>query len=467
MRRRFFWTILGVAVVTGLLVLIGSLVSTRREAVRATYRELARSASEAVLIVDEAIGNPDASPRQVAEVLRLLEDQQVGQLFARIRRSAGGSEIGVAALTSDGEVVSSSPLFARVDPDIADLQVGKTDETRSDTGELVVVSATDERIGNTEARLLVAVAREAPVVRIGDQMGAILLLIGGIGIVAALAARTLSGQLSKELQPLANASRSLAAGDLTVRVPDSADPDLGSVSEAFNEMAGELESASEREREFILGVGHDLRTPLTTIAGYAEALEAGDIAEEDLQRIGGVIDVQSRQLARLVEDLSTLARLEQPEFELRVESVDVGAHIAEVVAGFERRAGELGVIVVTNAAEGLVVETDADRLGQIASNLVENALRHTPETGTITVEVTRIDAGFTLRVSDTGAGISAEDLPRVFDRHFVGRQRSVRKEGTGLGLSIVKGIVEQMNGEVGAESNLGEGTSILVTLPAL
>ena len=466
MRRRLFWTILVVAAATGLLVLLGAFASSRQQNVRATYRELALSANEAVLIVDEAIERSDGSPRQVAEVLRLLEDSQVGQIFARIRRAAGGSEIGVGAVTADGTVVSSSPLFERIDPDVAELRAGDDDLTKSVTGELVVISSTSSDIGNSDARLLVAVARDAPVVRLGDQVGAILLLVAGIGIVAAAAARVLSGQIAGQLEPLARASKDLAAGDLSVRVPPSSDPDLGSVSDAFNEMAGELQSASDREREFILGVGHDLRTPLTTITGYAEALEAGDVDEDDVERVGSVIDTQARQLGRLVEDLSTLARLQQPEFALRVEPVDVGAHVSEVVAGFEQRAEALGVNIVCDVESGLVKETDADRLGQIASNLVENALRHTPETGTIEVRVAESDTGFSMTVSDSGSGIPEEDLPHVFDRHFVGRQRSVRKEGTGLGLSIVKGLVEQLQGSVAAHSTVGRGTTIEVELPA-
>jgi signal transduction histidine kinase len=124
----------------------------------------------------------------------------------------------------------------------------------------------------------------------------------------------------------------------------------------------------------------------------------------------------------------------------------------------------LGVELVVEAGPGVVVDTDPDRLAQIAQNLVENALRHTPDTGSVRVRVEGTDGGATLVVSDSGSGIPEEDLPRVFDRHFVGRQRSIRKEGTGLGLSIVKGLVDRMGGTVTAESRLGVGTTITVTL---
>jgi two-component system sensor histidine kinase BaeS len=271
--------------------------------------------------------------------------------------------------------------------------------------------------------------------------------------------------LANRLEPLAHASRRVAAGDMTARVPDVGDPDLDQVASAFNDMASELAAARDREREFILGVGHDLRTPLTTIGGYAEALETGELSDEELERVGSVLGVQSRQLGRLIDDLSTLARLEQAEFSLREETVDVGAQVAEVVEGFTRRADELGVNLEVVSDPGILIDTDPDRLGQIAQNLVENALRHTPEAGSVTVSVRAGEDDVQVEVADSGIGIGEDDLPHVFDRHFVGRQRSVHKEGTGLGLSIVKGLVDRMGGSVSASSRPGKGTTITVSLP--
>lgn len=328
----------------------------------------------------------------------------------------------------------------------------------------MVVAPTTVQIGEGEVTLLVGLAREAPIVRLRDQWFGLVLLAGGILVLAAGAATLLANQLASRLEPLANASRSVAAGDMTARVPAVGDADLDEVGTAFNEMAAELETTRDREREFILGVGHDLRTPLTTIGGYAEALEGGDIDESELRRIGSVLGTQSRQLGRLIDDLSTLARLEQAEFSLRDEPVDVGAHVTEVVEGFRRRADELGVSLDVEAEPGLVVQTDPDRLGQIAQNLVENALRHTSETGSVQVGVRSTDDVVALEVADSGLGISPEDLPHVFDRHFVGRHRSVRNEGSGLGLSIVKGLVDRMGGTVAAESQPGKGTTITVRL---
>jgi signal transduction histidine kinase len=213
-------------------------------------------------------------------------------------------------------------------------------------------------------------------------------------------------------------------------------------------------------------VGHDLRTPLTTIAGYSEALEAGDVDDDEVRRIGSVLGVQSRQLSRLIEDITLLARLEQPEFDLRFEEVDLPAHVGEVVEGFRRRAEELDIDLEVETEPSDPISTDPDRVAQIAFNLVENALRFTPAYGTVTVRVAPNGDAVLLEVEDTGSGINEEDLPKIFDRHFVAGQRHIRNEGTGLGLSIVEGLAERLGGSVEAESVKGDGTTIRVIIPS-
>lgn len=464
MRRRLFWTIAGVAAVTGVLVLVAALFSSQRAAVDATFRELQVSANEATAIVEDFMTREGNQLGAVVEFLRLLEGDELGPLFGRIMRTAGGSEIGFAVVDSNGALRTNASIFSRIDIQGRTVTPRMPLRLTSSNGELVVVTPTRVTVGSTPVTLLVALGREAPIVRLRDQGVGLLLLVGGIGMLAALGARLLSSQLARRLEPLADASRAVASGDMAARVPELGDPDLDAVGVAFNDMATELEATQEREREFILGVGHDLRTPLTTIGGYAEAMESGDLDPDEQRRIGAVLGRQTRQLGRLIEDLTTLARLDEPEFSLRHETVDIGAHVSEVVDGFSRRADELGVDLSVDVASPAVAETDPDRISQIAQNLVENALRYTPETGSVKVSVDADAEAVTIAVVDSGAGIGPEDLPHVFDRHFVGRQRSVRKEGSGLGLSIVKGLVDRMGGSVAAESTPGRGTTITVKL---
>ena len=172
-------------------------------------------------------------------------------------------------------------------------------------------------------------------------------------------------------------------------------------------------------------------------------------------------------MSRLVEDLMLLARLEAREFTMRPEPVDLAAHVAEVVEAHRVRAEKLGVRFEAHLQPVGTVNIDPDRVAQILGNLVDNALRYTPERGTVVLTMAGAAAGVAFEIADTGPGIEEEDIPRVFERLYVAqRYRPVRPEGSGLGLSIVKELVDSMQGEVAVSSRPGHGTTVRVTLPA-
>jgi signal transduction histidine kinase len=214
-----------------------------------------------------------------------------------------------------------------------------------------------------------------------------------------------------------------------------------------------------------MSVGHDLRTPLTTIRGYAEGLDAGEIEAADLARVGSVLRTQTDRLSRLVEDLTLLARLEAREFTLRTEPVDLAAHLKEIVEGYRTRADDAYVRLEFEAEPIGVLDVDPDRVAQICGNLLDNALRYTPDGGVVRVEVLGEDGRAAIRVTDSGPGIDAEDLDHVYERLYVAqRYRPVRPEGSGLGLSIVKELADAMGAEVTVTSELGVGTTVVVAL---
>ena len=467
MRKRLFWTIAGVAAVTGLIVLVGTVYVSQRAAVEATGRELAKSSEEVALVIEDTIEQVSRRPGGLIELFRFLEGEPLRPALGRIRRTAGSSTLAFAVIAPDGSIGTQDELFGRIplDPDI--LEAGTSQFLRSTSNELVVVTPmTLIEQNEVTVTLLIGMARKAPVVVLSDMGPALTIIAVGIIALSALLARLLSTQIARRLEPLSTASKGLAGGDLTARVPDLGDPDLDELAGAFNEMAQALESTNDREREFLLGIGHDLRTPLTTIGGYAEALEAGEIAEGEVARIGAVLGKQTGQMSRLIEDLTLLARLDQPEFDLRIETVEVGGHVTGIVEAHRRKAEEAGVTLAADATEPVEVDTDPDRLAQIVLNLLENALRFTPEAGRVVVTVRPVGDGVEVEVADNGLGIDAEDLPHIFDRHYVGRQRRIRNEGSGLGLSIVKGLTERLGGTVTAESTPGKGTKVTVTLNA-
>jgi two-component system sensor histidine kinase BaeS len=283
----------------------------------------------------------------------------------------------------------------------------------------------------------------------------LLAALAGIGIAAVLSF-FLARSIVRPLRRVADATRSLAADERHEPLAREGTTELAALADAFNQMADQLAASREAERDFLLSVSHELKTPLTAIRGYAEGLAEGAFEPEETAR---VIRVEGERLERLVRDLLDLARMNRAEFSVRSEPVDLGEVAREIVHRHGAKARELGV-ELTAAAEESWVDGDGDRILQIASNLVENALRETPTGGAVTVSST----GAELVVADTGPGIAPEDLPHAFERFYlydkVGRDRPV---GSGLGLAIVKQLATAMGGSVRVESG-GAGTTFTVSL---
>ncbi len=287
-----------------------------------------------------------------------------------------------------------------------------------------------------------------------------LLLAGGVGaILAGLISYLLARSIATPIGRVAQASRALAEGTSPELLPTGGTEEIASLARAFNAMAQQLAESRENEQNFLLSVSHELKTPLTAIRGYAEGLSEGAF-EPDIA--AATILVESRRLERLVRDLLELARMNRHAFHVGHEPVDLGEVAREVVARHQASANEYGVVL---AAEGdeTWVEADHDRVLQIGSNLVENALRVTPRDGTVTVraEPSR------LIVSDTGPGLNPDDVPHAFDRFYLYDKHSrERRVGSGLGLAIVKQLTLAMHGDVAVETALGEGATFIVTLPS-
>jgi two-component system sensor histidine kinase BaeS len=288
-------------------------------------------------------------------------------------------------------------------------------------------------------------------------------------VVAAVVAATLGRRLTQSLRAAEAATRRIAAGDLSTRVPEpapSADDEVAGLSRSINAMADALARSRGLEQQFLLSVSHDLRTPLTSIRGYAEAIADG--AVEDEAAAAGVILTEARRLERLVHDLLDLARLEAHQFSFTLGPVDLGEVAAGTVDGFRPEAEEDGITLDVRApGPGPVVHGDADRLAQVVANLVENAMKHARSR--VVVEAPAGGGWATLAVSDDGPGIAAEDLPHVFERLYVARHEPRRREsGSGLGLAIVRELVTAMGGTVAAEPPVPGGPGgarLVVRLP--
>ncbi len=463
LRRRILWGSLAVAAVTLIAGLVG-VASIRRDSRNAAQDELFRQAEVTASLVEaqlEGVSARAVDRPAVARAQRVLEE---------VRLIGGHDFLEAAIINPRGrliELVDKPSLLPLIVVGVVDREVRTvTIEGRSvfATVRTITVANSD---GEGTFRMLVAIGRFDTFL-IGAVVTRTLLfaLIVG-GALAAVLAFGLSRNLGRRLDRLSSAARAYAAGDFAVRAPDSGTDELADVGHAFNDMAAEMADIRRRERDFLMNVGHDLRTPLTTIRGYAEVLDSGTLDADDLPRVAGVLHTQTDRLSRLVEDLMLLARLESREFDLRPEPVDLAAHLGEIVGVYRERADPAGVRVVAAIDDVGMVEVDPDRFAQIADNLLDNAMRYTPQEGTVTVRLYRTADDVHLEVQDTGRGIDEDDLPHVFERLYVAqRYRPVRPEGSGLGLSIVKELAEAMRGRVVVAGSPGRGTTVSVVLNA-
>jgi len=285
----------------------------------------------------------------------------------------------------------------------------------------------------------------------------LLAALAGAGF-AAMLSFLVARSIARPIGRVAEATRALAADERHEPLPAEGSSELVSLAQAFNHMAEQLAASREAERDFLLSVSHELKTPLTAIRGYAEGLGEGVFGATEAAR---TINLEASRLERLVRDLLDLARMQRSEFSVRREDVDLAEIAREAVRRHEVAGQQFDVALSASGAESWV-EADHDRLLQVASNLVENALRATPAGGSVTV---RAEPG-RLIVSDTGLGIPVDDVPRAFERFYlydkVGKERPV---GSGLGLAIVKQLAEAMGGDVQVESGPG-GTTFIVSLRA-
>lgn len=354
------------------------------------------------------------------------------------------------------------PVTKRLDP--ATLQAGQEQAGTAGGVAFVARPVKTQTYGE-----VVVVLTQSYETRLLGGNGGVFLLIAGLAILAAVGvAYLLARRLTRPLATMQATANRIAGGDLTARVDLGRHPDdeLAALARTLNGMTAELGYAQNLERSFLLSVSHDLRTPLTSIGGYAEAIEDGTITAPDEQvRAARIIRNEARRLERLVADLLDLARLAAHQFTVTPRPVDAGTVVREAVEAFGPQAAEIGVALSCRAEVALPIDVDADRLAQIVANLVENALKYA--TSSVSVGVAGTPAGCEITVDDDGPGIAPDDLPHVFDRLYTSRTTPGRAVGTGLGLAIVRELTDLMGGTVVATtlSTPTPGTRFVVRLP--
>lgn len=267
-------------------------------------------------------------------------------------------------------------------------------------------------------------------------------------------------RVARPVEELVEGASQIEAGDFTVRVREHGPREVRTVARAFNAMAEQLQVTDDRRRAFLADVTHELRTPLSVVRGRAEGIMDG-VYPGDKEHVAPMLEA-ARTLERLIEDLRTLALADAGGLTLRREEVDLALLVHETLAAFETPAADAGIQLSAELAIDLpVISADPGRLQSVLSNIVSNAIRHTPAGGTVRVAVSRSGDVIEVGVSDPGEGIAAELLPQIFDR-FV---KAPGSAGSGLGLAIARDLVVAHGGQIDASSPPGAGTTIRFTLP--
>lgn len=439
MRRRLVIVIAGAVAAAVTIVGLGTLVLSAADSRRRVEADLAR---------------------QVGELAAILAEVPPVRLAPLAGRLEGALDVSQAAAVP---IEAAAALFGP--DDAARLRAGQTVSARD--GEVARAAAPLPATGGTEPRRALLLA--APV---GSGVGTAgrWFVVAGIGtiLLGTLIAWRLAATIAQPLARAEAATRRIAAGDLEVRVPEPTTSrpgdELASLAGAVNHMAASLQRSRSMERDFLLSVSHDLRTPLTSISGWAEALADG--AAPDTARAGTTIGAEAHRLDRLVGDLLDLARLRASSFTMELSTVDLAAVIAGTADGLrpEVEAEGLSLVVDAPSAPAMVLG-DADRVAQIAANLIDNARRYAATTVAVRVGT---DPQPRIEVADDGSGIPLEERS-VIGHRVAGASRPAARSGSGsgVGLAIVAELASAMDAELSVSDSPEGGARFVVSFPTL
>lgn len=383
--------------------------------------------------------------------------ERLVERFPRIRSNGGGKKrfsglladaSGVILIGSDrygpGESLSPSQL-RRATPVVVDNEV---------VGHLLLIPPEDLLQGQAERFFL---DRFASAVTWGALGGTTLALLLGV-----LLART----LTQPLQELTTATESIAAGDLGRQVSVRSNDEIGKLAASFNTMSLRLKEANQLRKQMTADIAHDLRTPLSVILGYTEALHDGKL--QGSSEMYEVLHRQARHLSHLVDDLRTLSLADAGELSLQKRTVSPVSLIEQALKAHRGRAEEEQIQLSVDINRPLPkVYVDPERIMQVLGNLISNALRHTKPEGEIRIQAKGENGHLQLSVVDTGGGIAAEDLPHVFERFYRADKTRAQEGESGLGLPIAKSIIEAHGGTISAQSQLGQGAVFTISLPTV
>ncbi len=437
------------------------------------------------LILTRNAARNDAKGQLLTEVQSLTSPSAGTQLLrnlAAVRKVLKLEDANFMTIDRFGAITSTLPdgLTAE-DIDVPALQAGQTLSGR--TGNLVYAAAPVSlsaaertrirRLRHFEGTLAILLTQD--VGGLGPSWGYFIVAGGAALLIAALVAWQMSRRMARPLVEAMEATGRIASGELESRVPirGSDYPEFSKLAGSINDMAQSLEDGRARERHLLLAVSHDLRTPLTSIRGFAEAIKDGAIEDDD--EAADVIIAESRRLERLVGDLLDLTKLEARQMSIALRPTDAVEVVSTTAEGFRPAAAKSGLAIVLRVpgedglpmvAPTFPVVADPDRLAQLLANLLENAMTFARTAVTVGLAQDDASGSCVIVVDDDGPGIADGDLGRVFERFYRADRGPNRRMGSGLGLAIVAELASAMGGTVRAESPLTAdgGSRFVVTL---
>ncbi|MEW6402248.1 MAG: ATP-binding protein, partial [Chloroflexota bacterium] len=275
----------------------------------------------------------------------------------------------------------------------------------------------------------------------------------------------LSRTLTRPIRELTKATRAVSEGNLGLQVSVQSRDELGELASSFNKMSADLARSTNARRQMTADIAHELRTPLSLILGHAEAVHDGVLppSRENFE----IIREEAERLEHLVDDLRTLSLADAGELSIEKQPVDIEKLLQDIASVYQHRVQQKVISLELNLPEEVPsIRADSNRIIQVITNILDNAIRYTPENGKVILGAKQVQDGVQISIKDSGPGIEAEKASHIFDRFYrVDPSRTREEGGSGLGLAIAKSIVQAHGGRIWAESTAGQGLSVLIVLP--
>ncbi len=380
-----------------------------------------------------------------------------------------GNDIMIEIFDTDGNVLVSThgmSMSYGKDIDVTPV-VSETTYKDSETGERIFVytAPLGDQVGKTYAHIRYTTTLDKmftlEMIVIAVSVFAVAIVVGLVFISGLYFIRS----IVRPVETVTKSAKQISHGDFSIRIEKKYDDEIGSLSDAINDMASELSKIDKLKNDFISSISHELRTPLTAIRGWNETIEMCDPeTDSDLIEKGlNIISIETDRLSTMVEELLDYSKIQSGRFQISKSRIDLLRIMMETLDVYTQRAEQANVSIEFEMPhfEPAIIG-DGNRIKQVYINVLDNAIKHTPAGGKISVSFLKQNGGYSVIIKDTGAGISEKDLPMVKERFYKGAST---KPGSGLGLSICNEIVTLHGGELNIYSKEGEGTKVVITLP--